>query len=99
METSLSWVLNVAHKKRQGDAPLLSEQPGPHGHPDVTLPICNHIQKRMHWWQDTKKAVIVRQLGTGKRLRLRLVRLGKFKIGEVGMGCQGGRRCDAKGGP
>ena len=46
METSLSWVLNVAHKKRQGDAPLLSEQPGPHGHPDVTLPICNHIQKK-----------------------------------------------------
>ncbi|WP_418216033.1 hypothetical protein, partial [Bilophila wadsworthia] len=34
----------------------------------------------MHWWQDTKKAVIVRQLGTGKRLRLRLVRLGKFSL-------------------
>ena len=79
METSLSWVLNVAHKKRQGDAPLLSEQPGPHGHPDVTLPICNHIQKRMHWWQDTKKAVIVRQLGTGKRLRLRLAKLGNVE--------------------
>ena len=42
----------------------------------------------MHWWQDTKKDVIVSQLGTGKRLRLRLVRLGKSKVGEVGRGCQ-----------
>jgi len=33
-------------QKRQGDAPLRNEQPGPHGHPDVALPICNHIPKK-----------------------------------------------------
>ena len=45
METSYRWGW-APQRKRQGDAPLLYEQPGPHGHPDVALPICNRILKK-----------------------------------------------------
>ena len=38
--------MSAANEKRQGDAPLQCEQPGPHGHPDVALPIHNRIPKK-----------------------------------------------------
>ena len=64
---STSWVLSVAHEKSKAPLPLLCEQPGPHGHPDVTLPICDqHPEKRMHWWQDTRKSALFTMWGTAK---------------------------------
>lgn len=63
MGTSFSWGLNDAHKKRQGDAPLLNEQPGPRGHPDVALPIHNRIPQRGCTGGKNKKTALSASLG------------------------------------
>lgn len=89
METSLSWVLNVAHKKRQGDAPLLSEQPGPHGHPDVALPIHNRIPKKGCNGGKKQEKPLFLPAWDWQEATVTPHIVGKARVGEEGLGVKG----------
>lgn len=76
-------------QKRQGDAPRLVQPPGPHGHPDVTSPICNQHPEKGCTGGKIQESPLFSPCGAWQRRRITPVRLGKLRSPENGRKVKG----------
>ena len=80
--------MSAANEKRQGDAPLQCEQPGPHGHPDVALPIHNRIPKKGCNGGKKKEKPLFLPAWDWQEATVTPHIVGKARVGEEGLVCQ-----------